>query len=426
MGPPGRLVAVKRILVTALTIAFVAGCGESLNSGGSCPALCPEQSLPVQEAILDLVELDTTVGPYPIRGTELGLMLASRGDTLDVRAVARFDSLPDTYLKDGEDIDITAVDSSRVFIRLDTTVVNFDGAATIEVYDVDTTAADTSVAALSVLFRPDRLLGTANITSTYFLLDDTLSIAIPNDSLLDKIQNDKPLRLGFRFVGTGDITLHSAETGLPVLLRFDPAPGDTAVASRIVGLFSNSPSTDLIVANDLRDYSIVVTGEPAPTERLSAGGLPAYRSYLRFNVPAFYLDSVVIVRAQLLLTQRPVTMIDEDTLATVYPVVGSAHATVTDLQRAAQLVYPPFSFAISPLVRAPSDSGTRSIDMVQLFRQWSLDFKTNPRPVTAVVLRGGNEGRATGRIAFFGLDAAPDLRPKLRIAYVARSRFGIP
>ena len=426
MRPLGRLAPVKRLLVSAALLAVAAGCGEDLNSGGACPALCPEQSLPVQEAILDLVDLDTTVGPFPIRGTELGLLLASRGDTLDVRAVARFDSLPNTYLKDGDTLSITAVDSSRVFIRLDTSVVNFEGTATIEVYDVDTTASDTSVAALSALYRPDRLLGSAAITAEYFLLDDTLSIAIPNDSLLDKIQSDKPLRLGFRFVGTGDITLHSVETGLPVLVRFDPAPGDTAVASRIVGVLSTTPATDLLVANDLRDYSIVVTGEPPPTERLSVGGLPAYRSYLRFNIPAFYLDSVVIVRAQLLLTQRPLSMIDEDTLATIYPVVASANATVTDLQRASQLVYPPFSFAINPLVRAPSDSGERRIDMVQLFRQWAIDFKATNRPVTAIVLRGGNEGRATGRVAFFGLDAPASVRPKLRIAYVARSRFGIP
>lgn len=417
----------KRLLVAIVGLVAAAACGEDLNSGGACPALCPEQSLPLQEVVLDAVAFDTTVGPYPVRGTELGLLLAARQDTIDVRAIVRFDSLPATYIKDGDTVAVTAVDSARLFIRLDTSVVNFEGAATIEVYDVDTSAAaDTSQAALAALFRPDRLLGSVGITDTYFLLDDTLSIPIPNDSLAEKITGGKPLRVGFRFLGAGDITLHSVETGLPVVLRYDQAPADSGFGSRIIGVLSKTPASDLVVANDLRDFSLVVLGTPAPTERLSAGGLPAHRSYLRFAVPAFYLDSVVIVRAQLQLVQRPVSMLDEDVLATVYPVVASAKSTVTDVQRAAQLVYPPFSFSINPLVVAPSDSGARQIDLVQLFRQWALDFRTKNPPVTALVLRGGNEGRAPGRVAFFGLDAPVDLRPRIRLTYVARTRFGIP
>jgi hypothetical protein len=417
---------VNRIWVVACAAALAASCGDELDSGAACPALCPEQSLPLQEQVIDAVAFDTTVGAFPIRGTESGLLLAARGDSLDVRGVVRWDSIPSTYLKNGENVPVTAVDSARIFVRVDTSVVHFEGTATIELYDVDTTAADTVQEALTALFRPDRLLGSIDVTREYFFLDDTLSIAIPNEVLLNRITGARRLRVGFRFVGPGDITIHSVETGLPPVLLFDPAPGDTEVASRVVGVLSLTPASDLVVANDLRDFSVVVSGAPPPAERLSAGGLPAFRSYLRFTIPKFFLDSVIIVRAQLLIHQRPVAGIEDDELATVYPVVVSAGNAVTDLRRAAQMVFPPFSYGIEPLVFAPSDSGERQVEFVQLMRQWAIESRLSNPSQTAIVLRGANEGRALGRVAFFGTDAPPGLRPRLRLTYVARTRFGLP
>jgi hypothetical protein len=193
-----------------------------------------------------------------------------------------------------------------------------------------------------------------------------------------------------------------------------------------MGPLSMTPTTDILLANDLRDFSLVVTAPPEPSARLFAGGLPAYRSYIRFDIPKFFLDSVVIVRAQLSIVQRPISAIDDQELATVYPVPVSTTTAVTDLKRAAQLVYPAFSFGIQPLAFAPADSGERLIDMVLLLRQWGLNSASEHPLQTAIVLRGANEGRAPGRLAFYGLDAPPGLRPRLRLSYVARSRFGIP
>jgi hypothetical protein len=420
---------VKRILViNALICAVLAGasCSEDLDGGGTCPALCPEQTLPVRDTILNAIEFDTTVGPFPLIGTEAGLLLASRSDSLDVRAVVRFDTLAKTFALDGADQEITAVDSARIFIRVDTSVVNFTGTIRLEAYDVDTTAADTNTAAVAALFRPDRLLGSIEVLRAQFFLDDTLSIAIPNSFLLGRIRGGGHVRIGLRMVGEGDLTISSIEQGLPMTLRFDPAPGNTAVLSRTQPPLSNTPSGEFLLANDLRDYSLVVKGMPPPTERLAAGGLPAYRSYLRFNIPKKFLDSVTIVRAQLILVQRPIRGLDDDSLAVVFPAPVSTTPLITDIRRAAQLIYPEFSFGLAGLALAPSDSGERRLELVGLIRQWSLTSKIANAPATALVLRGSDEGRSTGRLAFFGLDAAPDLRPRLRLSYVERSRFGIP
>ncbi len=403
-----------------------ASCGEDIDGGGTCPALCPEQSLPVRDTVLNAIVFDTTVGPFPLIGTEEGLLLASRTDSLDVRAVVRFDTLAKTFTLDGSDREIVAVDSSRIFIHVDTQSVHFTGTITIEAYDVDTTAADTNTAAVAALFRPDRLLGSVQAIRAQFFLDDTLSIAIPNTFLLDRIRGGKHTRIGLRLLGQGDITITSIEQGLPVTLKFDPAPGNTSVLSRTQAPLSNTPVGDLLVANDLRDYSIVVKGMAPPTQRIVAGGLPAYRSYLRFNIPKKFLDSVVIVRAQLVLVQRPILGLDDDSLAVIFPAPVSTTSAITDIRRISQLIYPAFSFGLAGLVRAPSDSGERSLEIVGLIRQWSLTSKLVNAPETAIVLRGSDEGQSTGRLAFFGLDAAPELRPRLRLSYVARSRFGIP
>ena len=189
---------------------------------------------------------------------------------------------------------------------------------------------------------------------------------------------------------------------------------------------SFTPANDLLAANDLRDYSLLVSVPPPPEERVSAGGLPAGRAYFRFAIPSYFFDSVVVVRAQLVLAQRPVRGFADSALVTVLPVALSTGATVTDLRRAADMVYPPFSFGVASLTFAPRDSGERRIDMVQLFRAWSASAKLKTRPTTSLVLRTASEGLAAGRLAFFGLDAPPSVRPRLVLSYVARSRFGIP
>jgi hypothetical protein len=419
---------VKRIFVITALICAALGvaCSDDLDGGGTCPALCPEQTLPVQDVVLDAVDLDTTIGPFPLLGTETGLLLAQRSDSLDVRAVVRFDTLATTFTLDGSDHEIVAVDSSRIFIRVDTAAINFTGTIAIEAYDVDTTAADTNTAAVAELFRPDRLLGSTEALRAQFFLDDTISIAIPNSFLLAKIQSGGHVRIGLRIGGEGELTIRSIEQGLPASLRFDPAPGNTSVLSRVQNPLSNTPEGDFLAANDLRDYSVVVKGMPPPTEHLVAGGLPAYRSFIRFNIPKKFLDSVVIVRAQLVLVQRPVHGIDDDSIAVVLPAPVSTTAAVTDIKRAAQLAYPAFSFGLTGLAFAPRDSGERRLELVGLLRQWSLTSKLENAPQTAIIIRGADEGRATGRLAFFGLDAPPELRPRLRLSYVARSRFGIP
>ena len=104
------------VLVVALAAAALAACNESLDAGAACPSLCPGLAVPIRDTVLtSVVDLDTTLVGYPSIGTEEGMPLAARGDTLDVRGVIRFDSLTTYFAPVG--------DTGRSVTRADTAIL---------------------------------------------------------------------------------------------------------------------------------------------------------------------------------------------------------------------------------------------------------------------------------------------------------------
>ncbi|HMI57848.1 MAG TPA: hypothetical protein VK511_07365, partial [Gemmatimonadaceae bacterium] len=142
-----RLFAIAALFVSMLS------CSENLDSSAACPILCPQIGGDVQNITIDAVVVDTTVPSLSGLGTEPGLLLASRGDTLDTRVIIRFDSLPETFIPTGgTSTPIASIDSAYIQLMLDTTTIKGIDSVTIEAYDVDTTANDTSTADVLALF----------------------------------------------------------------------------------------------------------------------------------------------------------------------------------------------------------------------------------------------------------------------------------
>jgi hypothetical protein len=223
-----------RSLATAALFISFASCSENLDSSGVCSVLCPPVGGEIQNITIDAIALDTTVQALSGLGTEPGLLLASRGDTLDTRIVIRFDSLPKTFTPTGDTAQsIATVDSAYVQLRLDTLAIKGTGPVTIEAYDVDTTANDTSAAAILALFRPDRFISSQTFARTE--LKDTVNYLISDSAVLAKIQSASRLRIGLRATGTTSSQLRfvSVEGGLPPILYFRATP-DTATARIIV------------------------------------------------------------------------------------------------------------------------------------------------------------------------------------------------
>lgn len=403
-------------------IAIAASCTETLDSSSGCPDLCSNQAGDITTITLDPVVLDTTVSALTGQGTELSMLLATRGDTVDSRAVVRFDSIPARYQKvisDTASTAITIVDSARITFRVDTISAKIPGPVTIEAYDVDTNADDSLTAPVIALFTPNRL-----ITSKVFLpaeIKDTLSIQLPPSAILSRL--GQRLRVGLRATAAGSVQLRifSVEGGAPEQLYFRVDP-DTSIRAISLPPHSKTPANQLTVASSLSDYTILVKGPaPGPIQALNIGGLPAKRVYMRFDIPRFIADTAQIVRASLLLTQRPDRSVDPKDTLRIIAHVSLATKNITDPVRAAQITA---ETNLDTLKVAPGDSGLKVAEVAQVISLWRTQTDTlTPR---AIVLVSASEGQAPTQALFFSIEAAPGLRPRLRISYSTRKSNGLP
>jgi len=405
--------------------AVVAACTENLEGGAACPALCPEQSEQFRDTTIDAVALDSSVGGFPALGIGSALLLANRPDTLVTRTIMRFDLLNTAFApnRTGAVDSITAVDSVFLKIPLDTTARRGINPVTIEAYDVDTTARDTVPAVLRSLFRPDRLIG--SLTLTPFTTGDTIRIPISKTVMAAKIAAKARLRVGLRMVGnSGQLRLRAFTLGISATtLEYDPST-DTTYAPTVVTAQTTLPGASEDVNIAYSTYGLIDVGSPMPSPTtLVVGGMPSYRTYLRFNVPLRITDSSTIVRADLVLTQQRSRYGNANDTVAVYPLVPNATSDVSDLRRAIDLAAEGRLVGVDTALMVPSDSGQKVINVLALARSWRTLTKTVPR---ALALRIGFEGAQPAELRFFSSEASPALRPKLRITYLPKSEFVLP
>ncbi len=424
------------VLLALPFAAIVGACSEDIETGGACPMLCPGQELTILDTVLSpAIEFDTTVVGYPLLGFEPSLLLATRVDTLDVRPIIRFDTIIRGFRPTPDDTveDVQFVDSATLNIRIRRTHVPLPPTFFIDAFDVDdAVAADSVPAALLAHFVPGRLVGSIQIDSAGF--QDSTLIKIPIDTayLLDVIEDPtRRVRIGLqlRAAGSGQVRVLPVDSGsLGPRLRYRVSP-DTAVSVANIAPSSATPTTPLFTAEDFIDYVIVAQApSPLAAARFAVGGMPGARSYLRFDLPTWLTDSSTILRARLEIVQDPVYGLDDTVKLGVRPQMVVAGHTITDLKRAALLVAPFGSFgSLDSLHVAPADSGLRSLEINAFVRQWRTIDGTRPLP-TAIVLRSTGEGTSPLGVRFFGLSAAEELRPRLRVSYVRASdiSFGQP
>ena len=424
-------------VLLALVATVATACTEKLESGGACPALCPEQGVDIETVEISPVVLDTALTGLVPRGTERFLLLAVRGDTLETRAVLRYDSLFTRTRRVGTDTTtypIVKVDSAYLRFRVDTTALLDASSITIDAYDVDTAGVpDTASAPVLARFRPDRLIGSR--TYTRALLTDTLqrdSLKLPIDTAFVRASLAAPgrIRVGLALRAGGEsvqLRLASLESGFSPTLTYRAASPDTGVMQLVVrSTFSKTPNADASLNGEFLDYTLPVRVPPAPDATLLAvGGVPGRRSYLRFELPANIVDSATITRATLVLTQRPNALSpDQDDSLVVYPTLVLAGREIVDPARAATIVLRAGFFDDSIRV-APGDSGEVRLDVTTALRAWrGLDPEVTPR---AIVLLTPLEGATPREVLFHSSsEASATLRPRLRISYVPRVGFGQP
>lgn len=425
MGKLPALPNVRWLHLGALVCAVaIAACNESLDTGAACPVLCPPQNVIVRDTVLDAVSLDTSLAGFPLVGTELTLFLAARGDTVDVRGVVRFDSLTATFTKNGGDSAITEIDSAGIVLLIDRPNSSYKAPVRFSLYDVDTTAADTSLVAIKALFRPDRLIGGATLDTNE--IKDTTIVPFDNAKILDKILNKQRLRVGIQVESDSAVVLlaGTANNSKAALVQYDPLPSDTAVHIISVGPLSKTPVDNGELLGDLTDYQVIMKSPQAPltSDVLTIGGMEGRRALFRFDVPSSIIDSSTVLRATLQAVQRPVRGFDETKTFTVQPQFVIAGKEVTDLSRSAYLVAT--LSGLDSLRVTPADSGQRLVEMVTVLRAWATAGAANGQ--RGIILRSSQEGTSPLEMQFYSTKAPPALRPKLRVSYATRTNFGIP
>ena len=420
-------------LVVIAALLGTAACTEDLTTSATCPGLCPEQELNVEQVELQPVTEDTTIAGFPLRGTESRLLAARAGDTLDVRAIYRFDSLPRTYNSGATPTPITAVLDPVIEVLVPRGSESLVPAGlSVEAYDVDIAGDDTSTTGLAAAFTAERLIGSGALpvrTATDTTTVDTLRIALTPARLLSKIASDSGLRVGLRLASASEARVRFSPTGVRLAFRVS---ADTTIARVTQEPLSKTPTDNTQLQIDLSSFTVTVRGTPAPTDPvLVVGGLPARRSLLRFAVPSAIVDSSIILRATLVLTQRPVRgYLASDTLG-LQPLAVVTSEAVRDIPRRmlfATNTVSPFSgrpvLSANPFVVVPSDSGEFEIPIAELVGTWRSSNVLGFLP--ELVLASAFEGSSTLQAQFYSAEADPALRPKLRLSYIRRINFSIP
>jgi hypothetical protein len=286
------------------------------------------------------------------------------------------------------------------------------------------------------LFTAGRLLGSRSFAAKADV-KDSLKVGLDPAKIAAKLAGGQRIRLGVQVTGSPPATLKLVASGAtgastdPVLV-YDPTDTTDAVKAIVVAARSSAPADVPAVARNLRDYTIVASAPPAlDRDAIAVGGLPARRTYLRFAIPTRFLDSTTVVRATLLLTQRPSPGPDPAVSVTVASGVVIASGDVSDVGRATNVATnvissPSGNFTLPTLDAKPGESGGRAFDIAPVVRfYWKTSLvHENPR---ALVLRLNGEGEVPGEVRFYSNEATdPAVRPRLKLTYIPRTDFGVP
>lgn len=422
----------RLFVVLAVLLAAGAGaCAEALDGGAGCPRLCPAQTLTVLDTVINpVLVFDSTYVGFPEIGAEQEILLATRGDTLEVRGVIRFDTIQTSITPVNDTLQtITQVDSGYLQIVLDTAHARIPNQIRFELYDVDDTVeTDTLSPPVNARFTPDRRIG--GITVARAFLPETLNVPVSDSAILAKINGRGRMRIGLRVDGTGPawIRVGSTEGSAGAVLTYRGSP-DTTVAKLTNSPLSNYPTGTLEegIRAGLTNYSLVAKNAiPQYTNTINVGGNPGRRPYLRFNIPSHIVDSSTIVRASLVLTQRPLPYGDLRDTMTIQAQVVLAGPQVTDLRRASNIIAAPGLDVNDSLLISPRDTGQKILDMFLLLRAWRTQDALLYPPPRALVLRASPENVLPFEASFFNSQSPPSLRPFMLISYVPTIQFGVP
>ena len=401
-----RTTAWRSAALAALAAGLFA-CREQITATGHCPELCPTDSLVVLDTILTgVVSSDTSLRGFT-RVDLTEILVASNTDSLTAWPLIRFTALPQQWFTAaGDTVNLGMIDSvifqMQVQLR-DTTVHNQRLLLYHLPVTIDTNTTYDSVVAAFTFAPFDSLVFDSVARSG--VVRQKINVAAATPILSDSFE------LGVGIAVRGDTKsvvrlLSSDLTGSPPQITYfvhGAAPRDTATNA-----FTIVPSFDTWVQSP---------PPPTPaTGQLVIGGQPAARSFVRFAIPSYFVDSVTVIRATLLLSPlvAPEGIRPETTIIAAQPVLRDFGGKSILIQDTAAL-------GLGRMIAG--DTTDVSVEISKIFRLWKgISPDSLPRMIT---LRNIAEDLTTAQVQATGAAAGAGA-PRLRVSYVRPFRFGVP
>ena len=289
----------SRWIVLLASVLVVAGCEEELTVPGQCPELCPGgQPVVLDTIILVTEDSDTAYFGYTGRSAVTSLLISDGLEAGEARAWVRFPRRSDSVTVGGI-VRSYKVDSVALTLNL--------------------VVRDTLVSGLKLLYHRVPLTWD---TLTAF---PEVEAALVPEAIIDSLALPDSLKSGpFRLVITDSTTIANlipaADSGVLALGFRIRASEPTGIrVGAIAGASGTAGFATYVKADDVADttlqrQTVSVTAEAnffvrdnditvADPDLLYTGGVPSYRSILRFVLPPIIKDSAArLVRATLELT----------------------------------------------------------------------------------------------------------------------------
>lgn len=395
----------KAWLLPLAALLLLAGCEEELTVAGQCPELCPGGQAAVRDTIILAVEAsDTAFFGYTGRSGVSSLLVSDGLEAGEARAWVRFPK------------------------RADSVTVN----AIARSYKPDSVVFTLSLVARDTLTKDLRLiLHRVPITWDTLSAFPEVDAALEPGAIIDSLAIPDSLRSGpVRLVITDSATMANlipaADTG--VLAVGFRVRGDRVTGVRLGSLSGTSGGMGF--ATYVKADSVADTTAAKQTLNLSAaanhfvrdndvvspdpdllyvGGVPSYRSIIRFVLPAIIKDSSVrLVRATLELTPA-------DPLVGLHSDAAALNAIGVSKDIGAKSS-PATAAAASALL--PSDGSTAlfGLDMRLVVERWRSTAGLPSTLLLAMAPEGGSFA-----LPVFRSTRAATGKPRLRITYMLPS-----
>jgi hypothetical protein len=400
----------SRWILFFASVLVLAGCEEELTVPGQCPELCPGGQPVVLDTILLATEgSDTAYFGYSDRSAVSSLLVSDGLEAGEARAWVRFPKRSDSVTVGGI-VRSYQVDSVVFTVNLVARDTLVPGARLIFhrvplTWDTLTTFADVEAA-----LTPEAIIDSVDIPDT--LKSGPVRLKIEDSTKLANLipaADSGVLALGFRMraseptgIRIGAVAGASGAAGFATYVIADEV-ADTSLQRQTVSLTAD--------ANFFVRNNDIVSADP---DLLYTGGVPSYRSILRFVLPPIIKDSAVrLVRATLELTPEvPVSGLRGDRAA----------IDVSGVTKDIGAKSPPAQGA-SATGLIPEDVGA---GMVGIDMRTVVERMRGPDGLPQTILIGLAPEGGSFYLPIFKSTRAADGKPRLRLTYMLPSAVERP